>query len=349
MGGYTIVLADGDDEFLAILEMRLQERYGGKIHIQTYSELEQYNLYFGQPRAIDMLIVNEAWYNADLERHTIHTLIRLTETPATGDEPTDTGLVLYKYAGMKEIFAELNAHMANRLEESEAGKCRMICVYSACGGVGTTTVALGVASALSHAQKTVLYMNLETLQSTPLLLKGEEAPLDGAFASAMLAQDETLLDRAKKECGNRGFDFLPLFDHSAATYGLTLKHFQLLAERIRDSNRYQYIVLDCSPELTQEKSMLISKCDHTLVVTQQYLSSCEKTKALLRDINVHARDKFYFICNKFRPDRRNYLKDTLLGSVSIQEYIPLYQDESWPSLEDLKSSESFAKIAGWLM
>ncbi len=349
MGGYTIVLADEDDEYLSILELRLQERFGEKVHIQTYSNLEQYNLYFGQPRMVDMLIVNENWYSEELERHTIHTLIRLSESPSTGDEPTDTGLVLYKYAGMKEIFAELNAHMGSSLGEEETRKTRMVCVYSAHGGAGTTTVALGLACALARASKTVLYLNTEPLQSTPLPLMGAETELDGNFANAMLTQDETLLERVKESCGHRSFDFLPAFDHSIATYGLTLQHFQLLAEQIRENDLYQYIVIDCAPELTPEKSMLISKCDYTLVVTEQGRTSCEKTKALLRDINVHASEKFFFVCNKFRPDRKNFLKDTLLGSVSIHKYIPLYQDESWPSMEDLESSEHFTKIAGWLM
>ncbi len=349
MSEYTIVLADKDDEFLATLELRLQERFGDKVHIQTYSDPEHFHLFFLQPRIVDMLIVSDEWYSADLERHTIHTLIRLAETQGMEDEPTDVGLVLYKYAGMKEIFHELSICMSTRLDGNAEQAGKMVCVYSACGGAGTTTVALGLASALARAQKTVLYLGTESLQSAPLPLSEQKALLDSRFANAMLSQDEALPELVAEAREHCGFDFLPSFDHSIATYGLTLKHFELLAERLRDSNSYQYIIIDCSSEFTAEKSMLISKCDHTLVVTEQSLAACQKTKALLRDINVHASERFFFVCNKFRPGRKNFLKDTLLGKVSIQEYIPLYQSDNWPSLEDLASCDSFSKMAGWIM
>lgn len=73
------------------------------------------------------------------------------------------GLVMdiFKYTSIKEIFNEIAGKSADVLKIDKASKreTQVILFYSASGGVGKTTVAMGVAASLTKNYKRVLYIN----------------------------------------------------------------------------------------------------------------------------------------------------------------------------------------------
>lgn len=79
---------------------------------------------------------------------------------------------IYKYTSIKEIFNVIVGKGAASLSVSNNARkeTQIIVVSSACGGVGKTTIALGISACLNKNYKRVLYINASRLQSFQALL-----------------------------------------------------------------------------------------------------------------------------------------------------------------------------------
>lgn len=346
MARYQIVLADRDEEYLSLLELRFLEHFGNVADIQLISDPIYFHEFFARPQRIDMLVLNEELYTPELARHSIGVVIRLSETPVERGGAVPAGaesLRVYKYTSMKELFAVLATFLHRDEQEEGAARARLICVYSPAGGAGTTTVALGLAGALANARRRVFYLDTETLQSARLLLPEAEGP-SPAFCSALISGEPGLAELLPGACGRGSFDYLKPFPHSTTACGVELEHFRRLAEDLRESGRYDFVLLDCSSDFTREKSALMAACDRVVVVTGQSRTACWKTEALLQDINIRD-NRFLFVCNQYQKEEPSALRDTLLGRISIAEYIPRYPDELCASLDELAREEAVARLA----
>lgn len=74
---------------------------------------------------------------------------------------------IFKYTSIKEIFNEILGKSSDSLNVKNAGKKepQIVVVTSAAGGVGKTTLAIGISACLSQNYKKVLYVNCSRLQS----------------------------------------------------------------------------------------------------------------------------------------------------------------------------------------
>ena len=81
MARYQIVLADQDEDYISLLELRFLEYFGDVADIQLISDPAYFRSYFETPKKLDLLIINDALYLPELPRHSIDALIRLSEVP----------------------------------------------------------------------------------------------------------------------------------------------------------------------------------------------------------------------------------------------------------------------------
>lgn len=338
-----IVLADLDKAYISMLELRFLEHFGDVADIQLISDRDYFQEYFSTHRKLDLLILSDAFYSPSLARHDIGAILRLSETPVAGEQGEtagEGGRLLYKYSAMKTIFAEIQPYLGR----DRAAAARLLCVYAPAGGMGTTTVALGLAGALAGHQRKVLFVDTQPIQSSRMLLPRCPPP-PPEFQTALLTGGPALAQQLPGVCGHGSFDFIPPFDHMVTTYGVGLEHYRGLLELVKRAGAYDFVVVDCSSEFTQEKSLLISQCDQVVVVTGQDPAASWKTATLLQDINIPDKDRFLFLCNRYRADSHDYLKERLSGKAMITDYLEELPQEVCNDLEKLTAVSEFAMLA----
>lgn len=347
MSKFYIILADWEQEYVSRLGARFPESFGDVADIEIITEPTFFDQFLSQRKHIDWLIINDSIYSKyseQLKRHNIAGIIRLSEVPPdlTGPVPGQgkEEFLLYKYISMKEIFAIIEPHLS---QIPQAQTC-LVCIYSPVGGAGTTTVALALASALAKKRKNVLYLSTEDFQSAAMLLPEKKAP-SAEFCDALLSGDSKMLDLLSAECGHTGFDYLRPFSKSIANHNLTVRHFQRLAELLKETGRYSFIVMECSSEFTQEKTQLMGVCDRVVIVTSQGRAAEWKTQAFLRSIIISDKDKFLSVCNRYQAGRSGRIKEILLREFQVQSDIPELSEEVCSDPERLGAEREFAKIA----
>lgn len=344
MSKFYIVVADWEQEYVSRLGARFPENFGDVADIEMITERAFFDGFLSQRQRIDWLIIGDniySEYSEQLKRHDITNIIRLSETPPDLTGPIRKGdFLLYKYISMKEIFAI----MKPCLSQSPQAQTHLVCVYSPVGGSGTTTVALALTSALAQTRKNVLYLSTESFQSAAMLLPEKEAP-SAEFCDALLSGAPELPSLLPAECGHAGFDYLRPFPNSIANHNLTVRHFQRLAELLKETGYYSFIVMECSSELNQEKTQLMGVCDRVVIVTCQGQAAEWKTQALLRSIIISDKKKFLAVCNRYQAGRSDRIKDILRQGFQIQSVIPELPDEICSSPERLGAEDDIAKLA----
>ncbi|HQA57506.1 MAG TPA: AAA family ATPase [Acetivibrio sp.] len=344
----VVVLADTDEKYLMPLELKFIEEFKDNADMNVITDRDYFNTYFSVPREIDILIINENLYTVDIKRHNIASLFILTESNDVSNEGEPFSNLIYKYTSVKEIFRRvINASTKDVLSTmGNKEKTQVIMVYSPCGGVGKSTVSLGICAALAGFHKRVLYVNTETIQSYNYML-GNKEYCPGEFEKLLASKKENIVDCLKGAVGFEKFDYILPFKYSASSLNINTKEFKHLVEAVKQAEMYDYIVLDSSSDFTLEKTMMMSFSDKVVIITAQDRVSCLKLEYFLNNIDCSDKNKFIFICNKYLPDRENWLiKGNLVGRCLVSEYIDEFgSDPDSVNVEYLSTNKQLQKLA----
>lgn len=344
MNKITIMLVDIDEKYLMPIELRLIEMLGDKVELSVISDEAYLKKYFSLPRQIDILVIKESLYSTDFQRHNINKTFILSEDMYCNETTQSLNVhTIYKYTSVKEIYSEI-INKSSMEPGNKKNESKVIMVYSPSGGVGKTTISLGLSSALKLAYKKVLYINTETIQGFHFMFKNIEYSQVG-FENYMVNADENILTHLNKALGNEGFDYLLPFKQSLSSLNLGLNEFRFLIDKIKKSGMYDYIIVDTSNEFTNEKSMLMGYCDKVIILTTQSKIDAVNINALKYNIDSSNQNKFIFICNKYKETEENYLiKDDFVKGCNISEYIG-YIDTEIKSLNNITNNRAFSKLA----
>ncbi|WP_291630878.1 AAA family ATPase [Clostridium sp.] len=344
MDKINVMLIDVDEKYLIPIELKLIEMLGDKINLSVITDLEYLNNYFNLPRKIDILVIRESLYNMDFQKHNIVNTFILSENLQEQEATQNLNVhVIYKYTSVKEIYNEIINKSVMEVT-NEKKQTKVIMTYSPAGGVGKTTISMGLAKVLNNSYKKVIYINTESIQSFNFLLDSSEYCQLG-FEKYISNNDENIMAYLNEAIGCNGFDYLLPFKQSLSALNISLNNFKYLIEKIKESGLYEYIIVDTSNELTSEKSMLMGYCDKVIILTTQDESSVVKLNSLKYNIDCSNENKFITICNKYKEDKENYLiKDEIITGCNVSEYIEFISDTKiTPSI--LAKKKSFSKLA----
>lgn len=338
-----IIIADTDSSYIIPLQLRFVEEFFEKIDLEIITDKDYFQYTFASPQKAEILIVSEDLYDSSLQRHNIGNIFLMTEQ-YEGEQTDDLNLnKIFKYTSIKEIFNEILGKSESALNVNAGTKTepQIILVYSASGGVGKTTVALGMAAGLTQSYKKVLYINASWLQSFQRILENQsEISTNDVYTSLSKASDTIYAD-IKHVFRNEHFTYLPPFKASLMSLGLKYSIYEKLADSAKKSHEFDFIIVDADSEFDEEKASLIDMADKVVIVTAQDVASVFATNTLMSNINGVGSDKYIFVCNNFRKDEDNALvSPSLVPKFSVSEYI-----EHIPHYDSLKV-EDIALISG---
>lgn len=208
-----------------------------------------------------------------------------------------------------ELAGAIDRLLRRRQAEGQAG--RVVAVYSAKGGIGTSTVALNLAHALAkrHGERRVVLVDLVADGGDLGVMLNLQPIYDVLDAVGKLDRMDPPLLASLLTPGPDGMLVLPASDSFERDERLDGGATELLLGHLRAS--YPNVVLDCEHHLSERTLAAFDAADQVVLVTQltvPALRSARRSLALARRLG-YPDEKFCIVVNRFQSDDVLALRD----------------------------------------
>ena len=341
-----IVIVDDDFSYIAPLQSKFIYEFKDSADIEIITEREYFNICFQQMQKIDVLIIAESFYMAELNKHEITNIFVMTEEQDISIEGVpDNVYILFKYTSVKGIFMDI-VGISNLTIPAKEGnnEPQIIVVTSANGGTGKTTVALGLAAALSDMYKKVLYMEASRMQTFQFFMQ-DPSPITNQMTYSRLSNPgRNIYSEIKSEIRKEKFNYLPPIKAALMSFGIDYDVYEMAAKSAKESGDFDFIVIDADDNFDEAKAKMMNVCDHVMVVLEETGRSIFSVNRLASNINNSKSDKYMYICNKYKKVKKDS-KCKELYSFKVDEYIEFFEDYEDMDVEDFGRQDSIRKIA----
>lgn len=319
-----IIIADTDINYIIPLQLKFVEDFFELVDLEIITDEDYFNELFSTPQQVDVLIVSEQLYEHSVQRHNISHIFLMTEQyeeDLTADLQVHN---IFKYTNIKEIFNEIIGKSCEvfKIDSDIKQDTEIILVYSACGGVGKTTVAMGISACLTKNYKRVLYINAGHLQSFQRLLDNE-SPISSSdiYVKLSMPSDNVYAD-IKHVIRKELFSYVPPFKAALMSLGINYSLYKNLILSAKKSTDYDYIIVDADSTFDEDKAELFELSDKVIIVTEQTASSVYATNVLVSNVTRINGEKYVFVCNNFKQDRHNALISPVYTmKFTVSDYI----------------------------
>lgn len=340
-----IIIADTDINYIIPLQLKFAEDFFGKIDLEIITKREYFDILFSNPQKADVLIISEDLYNASLRLHNINNIFLMTEQYTEEKAEELNVSKIHKYTSIKEIFNEIVGKSILSVTSNEKKETIVIVFYSACGGTGKTTLAVGVSASLVKNYKKVLYIGAEHLQTFGYIFKNSSPlPSSDAYSKFSAATDD-LYYEVKHVIRKELFDYFPPFRASLMSLDLNYSIYKKLILSAKKSNDYDFIIVDADVSFDNEKADLLNLADKVVVVTNQNIASVSATNILVSNINGVNAEKYVFVCNNFNKSESNALISSNRVKFSVGDYVNKFENFDKMTIDEISNERDVQKVA----
>lgn len=347
-----IIIADTDVNYITPLQLKFVEDFFEKIDLEIITDEMYFNELFASPQKADILIISEELYSQSVQRHNIVNIFLMTEQNEE-EQTADLNVnFIFKYTSIKEIFNEIIGKSAGVLSVDVGNKkeTQVILVYSACGGVGKTTVAMGISACLTKNYKRVLYINAGHLQAFQRMLDNE-TPIAASDVYAKLSSaTDNIYGEIKHVIRKEQFNYLPPFKAALMSLGLDYSLYEKLIKSAKKSLDFDYIIVDADSTFDEDKANLFGMADKVIIVTEQTASAVYSTNVLVSNVAGMNSEKYIFVCNNFKKDRDNALISPAFPiKFAVSDYIEHNERYDQMKCTDFVKDNGIQKITFLIM
>lgn len=346
-----IIIADTDINYIAPLQLKFVEDFFEKVDVEIITDFEYFEELFSVPQSADILIISEQFYSQEMQRHNIAHIFVMNEQYNEEQMTAPNVTHVFKYTSIKEIFNEIIGKGADSLREENAPQdTKVVMCYSACGGTGKTTVAMGIATSLTKSYKRVLYINATRLQTFQCMLNNHTAITDATVYAKLSAATDNIYSEIKHVIRKEIFSYLPPFKAALMSLGLNYSIYEKIIASAKKSGEFDYIIVDADVAFDEDKAKLLDVADKVIVLMRQTLASVFTTNILVSNINGANSDKYIFICNDFDKEEDNALiSPNVTLKFSVSDYIDHFNHYTSMKPEELSKESSIQKAMFLIM
>lgn len=349
MSRERIILADTDSNYVISIQQKFAEELFDRADIEVITDREYFSELFASPQQADILIVSDDLYNADLMRHNISHIFLMSER--NEDDDTDARVTtLYKYTSVKEIYSLIIGKSSLSLSSNPVKQeAQIILVYSANGGVGKTTVAMGISACLSKNYKRVLYIDASHLQTMHNMIENS-VPIPTDITADLKAVDKSMYQNIKHVIRKEQFSYLPPFKLALMALNIPYRIFKEIALSSKQSGDYDFIVVDADCTFDEDKAELFNAADRVILVSDQTKHSITSMNHLIANINGAGNEKYIFICNNYDKQKENALVSAEVSAAfTVSEYVEHFHQYDTMTITQLAKENSLQKVAYLIM
>lgn len=343
-----IIIADTDVNYIIPLQLKFVEDFFEMVDVEIITTEEYFETLFSTPQRADILIVSEELYSQSMQRHNISHIFVMNEQYEE-DQTADLNVNhIFKYTSIKEIFNEITGKSADVLKIKTGTKqeTQVVLFYSASGGAGKTTAAIGVSASLTKNYKRVLYINAARLQVFQHMLENHSAITAADVYAKLATADEDIYSSIKHVIRKELFSYVPPFKAALMSLGLKYSVFEKIILSAKRSGEYDFIIVDADVTFDEDKASLLNLSDKVVIITNQSLVSVLATNILVTNINGASADKYIFICNDFDKEEDNALiSPNVALKFTVSDYIDHFNHYATMKPDDLSKESSIQKTA----
>lgn len=343
-----VVIADRDATYLATYEEKFLRELDNKIELEIITDELYFDEFFATPKTVEILVVGECFYTQELQRHNINNLFLLTEENETGATEDLTVTKIFKYSGkgIREIYNELTYRSRDKLYQGDDVRkdTMVIGFYSAIGGTGKTSLSIGLAEALAQNHQRVLYINSESIHSFGYYLNDMNGMSNDGYR-AIRDDIKRPYNNVKPFIRKENFSYIPPFMATLDALNMNSRMFVDLVTSAKESKDYDFIIVDIESGYSLTRTELLEASDKVIMVMIQDQMSLYKTEYILRNIDFRDREKYLFICNKYKENKENaYFESPLQKRFPLHEYVH-YVEEPMTTAKELGELSEIQRIA----
>lgn len=336
----NIIFADPDSEYLDRVQDFVNCTFESFIKIMSFTKGELLKQFLSETnQKTDILAIHPELLQEIDGNDELFSGVRLVLTLAEGSiqeeakgyrwiEKFQPGDRLIK--NILSIYAEYNSNVSKLISGSSTS--RLIAVYSASGGTGKTSIALGLAARLSQMGRKVFCLSLESVNSmTPALAcTGNDAMTHVLLCLNENAASLTMNIQIHKTTDQRfRIDFLEPPDCFLELGELDREDVRDLLVHLVKMGAYDEIIVDMDSHL-DEKTLCILECaDSIVLVEAPEYNSRVKTDIFLAEINriglsnrLGLSEKLIQVMNKCQGESE---PRPVRPEFSLTHYIPFRQ------------------------
>lgn len=343
-----VIIADEDASYIVPLQFKFVTDFFNKIDLEVITDRAYFDDYFSKPQNAEILIVSDELYDSSLQRHNIQNIFVMMEQYDEGGTGDLNVTQLFKYTSIKEIFNEITGKSAEALNIAavEKKETQIILVTSAAGGVGKTTVAMGVAACLAQNYKRVLYIEASRLQNFQCFLDNNTPISAPDVYSKLINSSETIYSDIQHVIRKEVFNYIPPFKASLMSVGLDYSVYEKIVASAKNSRAFDYIIIDAESTFDEHKTDLLDLSDKVIVVTKQEYGVVYATNYFVSNIDSLNSDKYIFVCNEFDSDSYNAIISPDINlKFTINEYVPNIKKGGNDKVNDLLRIDELKKVA----
>ena len=347
MGKPRVIIADRDFSYIIPLQQKFVADFFEKIDLEIITDERYFEELFSVPQKAEVLIISEALYTQSIQRHDIGNVFVMNEEKeedVTGDLTINH---IYKYTSIMEIFNEIVEKSSDSLniETKDKKETQVILVYSATGGVGKTTVAMGISACLAQKHKRVLYLNADHLQTFQRMLDNDTPISASDVYRKMSDPDEEIYEEIKHVIRTEQFHYLPPFKAALLSLEMSYSVFEKIALSAKRSREYNYIIIDAGSGFDVDKVRLFELADKVVIVTNQTAAAVYGTNVLVDNITGINSEKYLFVCNNFNKDEENALTEYRTApKFQVSDYILHFNQYDRMRCSDLTKDTGIQKM-----
>lgn len=347
MGKPKVILADTDEKYLAPLEMKFLDELNDDIDLELITDAAFFESYFSTDKHADVLVVSEDLYSRELQKHNISNIFVLIEQPDEGSTD-DLGITkIFKYTNPKEIYNQILAASSGAIdkEKRKTKETVVVLVYSPSGGVGKTTLALGMCLCFAQSFKRVLYVNAERINTFQHLMNNQAAIPNKNIAD-FSSRASDMYNKVKHVLRTEKFDYLPPFGAALSSLNIDFSIYENFIKSAKLTKEYDVIVVDTDTVFDLAKASLITQANKVLMVLDQSKSAVFSMNMLMKNMNCNDNEKYYFVCNKFDSNKSNALVTSgEKPKFMVNEYVGCIDDIDSMAVSDLVGKADIQKTS----
>ncbi len=246
---------------------------------------------------------------------------------------------IYKYKEVNKIAGDIInsfTNAGNIISQVKEKIARIIPVYSASGGTGKTSIALGIGSICSLAGLKVLYLNLEQFQSTKFFFSSNTDYSMSEIIYYIRVKDNNLMSKlTAMRCQDPSTN---LFYYQPANNSLELTELlpgdmELLLGRLKESGQYDIIMVDMDSRFDANTLEVFSNSDEIICLIVDDEICLHKTSIFLESLSklpnsssqfTYLPEKIVYVANKVSDQALPLIK-SIISSERILTEIPLVE------------------------
>lgn len=332
----NMVIADSDKHYVESLIRFLSENYSSKIRLNYFTDgIYLYDYLENGGQKADILLVGSSLLNPSHDLPNAG-LVAVLSSGSVETDDTDYAIVNKYQTGDKLLNAVFNLYaerFPNEIHVTYGDKqTKAIAVFSPVGGVGKSTIAVALAAALAGKGKKVFYLNLENIQSTPAFFECINQQTFTDILYFLKDKHKALglkIEGVKQVDAATGVHYFNPPESIWDIEEVKPEEFRHLLNQIRDTNKYDVVIVDMSSQLNCSSISIMDTCNEIIVVMNPGFASRIKIEALIKELKivenraqVNILGKCTPILNKCNPSENTEYPDILIGGKSAELRIP---------------------------